>query len=82
MDDQFEFFNLDDHCQLRHAQTLANLRNSIRLGFKPFSVDNLQKASTMYGVLCDIVLRTYQEVTNEKPSNNSKSGQRSPASKC
>jgi hypothetical protein len=71
--DQFEFFNLDNHCQHGHSQNLTNLRNSIRLGWTPFSVDNLLKASTVYGVLCETVLKTYKEVTNEQSSDNSES---------
>ena len=51
---------------------LANLRNSMRCGWSPFSIDNLQKASNMYGVLCSTVWSSYERLINEELSYNSK----------
>lgn len=44
---------------------LANLRNSMRLGWSPFSIDNLEKAGRVYHVLCDVVWKQYDVVTEE-----------------
>ena len=68
--DQLRLFELADYDINRK---LANLRNSIRLGWSPFSVDKLREASIMYGVSCEIVLKTYEQVINEELSDNSES---------
>jgi hypothetical protein len=79
MNEQFELFKPDCYIEPK----LANLRNSIKLGWAPFSVDKLQKASRMYGVLCETVWNTYEQViVNEQPSYNSEGEKRSEASEC
>jgi hypothetical protein len=38
----------------------------MRLGWGPFSIDSLEKAGKMYGVLCEIVWNQYEIVYKEK----------------
>jgi len=72
--EQFYLFDMDEYNIHKRDRKLVNLRNSIRTGWYPFSIDKLQKASTMYGVLCEVVWKTYERVTDEqKLSDNSES---------
>lgn len=58
--EQLTLFNLDEY-DIRPK--LYGLRASIRInGWAPFSVDKLQKAGMLYGVLCNTVFSTYEEV--------------------
>lgn len=58
--------DLFDTSEYNSIPKLANLRNSIRLGWSPFSVDSLEKASKMYHVLCDVVWKQYDVVMMEE----------------
>ena len=63
---QPELFDTTDFNICRPNGKLANLRNSMRNGWYPFSVDKVQQASTLYGVSCEIVWKTYEQVVHEK----------------
>ena len=46
----------------------------MRLGWSPFSIDNLEKAGKVYHVLCEVVWKQYEVVmaeNYEQSSNNS-----------
>lgn len=57
--------DLFDTTEYNILPKLANLRLSMRLGWSPFSIDSLEKASKMYGILCDVVWRQYDVVMKE-----------------
>lgn len=57
--------DLFDTTEYNILPKLTNLRNSIRLGWDPFSIDKLEKASKMYHVLCDVVWKQYDVVMEE-----------------
>ena len=59
---QLDLFNLNEY---DITPRLANLRLSMRLGWTPFSIDNLEKASKMYRILCNVVWQQYDVVTKE-----------------
>jgi hypothetical protein len=59
---QLDLFDLNEYDITPH---LTNLRNSMRLGWRPFSVDKLEKAAKMYRILCEIIWRQYESVIDE-----------------
>ena len=68
METQLELF---DTTQYDVTPSLMNLRNSIRIGWPSFSVDKLQKASTLHKLSCEVVWKTFEEITkNERPCNH------------
>lgn len=65
---QLDLFNTE---QYNINPRLANLRNSMRLGWSPFSIDNLEKACSMYRILCEVVWKQYERILDEQPCDNS-----------
>ena len=57
--------DLFDTAEYNIIPKLANLRNSMRFGWSPFSIDNLEKASKMYHILCYVVWKQYEVVMKE-----------------
>ena len=71
---QLFLFDIDEYDITKRNGKLANLRNSIRSGWNPFSVDKLEKASKMYAVSCEVVLKTYERVINELKFSDDSNG--------
>lgn len=69
---QPELFNTEE---FDITPKLSNLRTSIRFGWNPFVIDNLEKAGKMYNILCAVIWQQYDlvlvENNYEQPSNNS-----------
>ena len=57
--------DLFDTAEYNILPKLASLRNAMRFGWSPFSVDSLEKASKMYHILCDVVWKQYEVVMKE-----------------
>lgn len=72
---QLYLFDTDIYDIQKRDGKLANLRSSIRLGWRPFTVDNVLKASKMYGLLCQTVFDTCERVIKyeQELSDNSES---------
>lgn len=62
MNTQLELFDTE---QYNIIPRLANLRNSIRLGWSPYSIDSLKNAARIYHILCNTVWTQYEEIMKE-----------------
>jgi hypothetical protein len=57
--------DLFDTAEYNILPRLTNLRNSMRFGWRPFSIDSLEKAGKMYHILCDVIWKQYDVVMKE-----------------
>lgn len=68
METQLYLFDL---VQFSSHPALNTLRWEFTKGWHPFSVDIVQKAATLHGLSCGIVLDRYESYKHEQLSNNS-----------